>query len=124
MTVTNESGAAVEINEAWLPWGHLYTTALVALWPADPGDRGRTLERTTVQANPFGSVVTIRPGESRTGDIALDRQFPDLRAWLERSQIILFWSYVPRYTTRVEGPRTGGWLVIPREGEAGGPPGQ
>jgi hypothetical protein len=125
MTAINETQAPIDINEVWLPWGHLYTTALVALFGADPIGPGRTLERLLMEANPVGSRVTIRPGERRVGDIRLDQQFPDLKAVLARTEVILFWSYVPRYPpTTLEGPRTGGWLLLPREGDTRAPVGR
>jgi hypothetical protein len=117
MTATNETPAPIHLNEVWLPWGSLYTTTLVAVFAADPVGRGRTMERILMEGNPVGSMVTIRPGERRVGDIKLDQQFPDLKAVLARTEVILFWSYVPRYSPGAfEGPRTGGWLLLPREG--------
>jgi hypothetical protein len=90
---------------------------LVAVFAADPVGRGRTLERILMESHPMGSLVTIGPGERRTGDIRLDEQFPELKSVLARTEVILFWSYVPRYSPGArEGPRTGGWLLLPREG--------
>jgi hypothetical protein len=117
MTATNDTQEPIYINEVWLPWGHLYTMTLVAVFAADPISRGRTIERILMESNPVGSSVTIRPGESRVGDVRLDQQFPDLKSVLARTEVILFWSYVPRSSPGArEGPRTGGWLLLPREG--------
>jgi len=121
MTATNDTPAPISINEVWLPWGHLYTTALVALFAADPIGPGQVLDRVLMESDPFGSRIDIRPGESRTGDLRLDQQFPKLKIVLARTDVILFWSYVPRYPSiSPDGPRTGGWLVLPRDGPAHG----
>jgi hypothetical protein len=119
MTAANETRAEVHLNEVWLPWGSLYTTTLVAVFAADPVGRGRAMERILMEVNPVGSMVTIPPGGQIAGDIGLDQQFPDLKGVLARTDVILFWSYVPRYSPgALEGPRTGGWLLLPREGSA------
>ena len=115
MTVLNDGTAAVDINEVWLPWGHVYSTLLVAIRPTDPFTGSRPLERTIVMANPVGTSLTLRPGQTMSGDIDLDRQFADLAKALVHSDILLFWSYAPIYTGGRVGERAGGWVQLPQE---------
>jgi hypothetical protein len=116
MTVSNQGTVPIEINRVWLPWGHLYTTLLVATLATDPVASSQPLERTIMMANPMGQRVTISPGQSVSGDIDLDVQFAELAKVLSRSDVVVFWSYAPRYVDGGVGERTGGWLLLPKDG--------
>jgi hypothetical protein len=115
VTITNVGTTPLQMNDAWVPWAHLYAMQLVAVRPADPFGPSQPLVRTTAIDDPVGRRVTIRPGEGLTGEIELDQQFPDLPAALARDDMLLFWSYVPLYAPNTMGIRTGGWLLLPNE---------
>jgi hypothetical protein len=115
VTIKNVGVVPLEINDAWLPWAHLYAMQLVAIRPADPFGPSQPLVRTTAIDDPIGRRIIISPGKELTGDVPLDQQFQDLPTAVARDDMLLFWSYVPLYVTNTMGIRTGGWLLLPKE---------
>jgi hypothetical protein len=113
ISLTNRSATPLTINEAFLPWGSTYAMILTAVEMTDPVGPGPVLERTRALENPYGSRITIKPGESREGKADLVWQFPKLTESLLRNDVIVFWSYAGGMSEGQAVARTGGFVVVP-----------
>jgi hypothetical protein len=115
VTITNASAVPLQMIDTFLPWGYSYSTQLVAIRPLSPFSGGQPLARTTAIDDAVGSRISIPPGKTLSGDISLDQQFSGLSAALTRDDMLLFWSYLPVYSSGATGSRSGGWLLLPKE---------
>lgn len=114
MRVENRSLRPVIMNEAFLPWGSIYSTLLVAAVPMDPIAGATLIERTIVSENPVGAEIAIPPGGALSGTIDLERQFRAFDSWNRKEDVIVFWSYMGRPTSGVHTERLGGVVVVPK----------
>jgi hypothetical protein len=113
--LTWQGEAPLTMNSAWLPWGRFYGMLLVAT-SADP--LARPLESPPRIDDPMGKRLTLKPGESVEGRIALTDRFPSIEAAAGKHDVLIFWSYDLRSVQGIEPPRVGGWLLIPKTASA------
>jgi hypothetical protein len=112
LRVTLRSGSAdlAKFSQSELPWGSQESMVLVA---AIGG--GRCLRRERSGGDPQAEpIVSLAPHKSLTGDIDLERLFPQIRSILKESDVQLFWAYEAPETLHI--PRwSGGWILIPKQ---------
>jgi len=110
LTVTLTSGAktTVTVYRAVLPWGFRYSMVYSAVRP-----NGEPVELLLPVADPVNVEVSIKPGETLTGDIDLHYVIRDPDA-LKKSDMLLFWAYKSPQELHLPG-WSGGLVVIPRQ---------
>jgi hypothetical protein len=111
--VTNETPTPITVFRHSLPWSSAYSALLVAVKTDAPGtvlDRSRPID------DPIVGTVTIQPKETVTGEIDLDRRFPGLPDGLRERDVIVFWSHQLQTVDGDLLPRTGGWVLLPKQG--------
>jgi hypothetical protein len=113
MELENRSSEPIRMTSSFLPWGSTFSTLLVAVITMDPIGPAPSIERNKVQEHPVGREVTVAAGETLEGSIDLDWQFPKLAEWTSRSDVVVFWSYLPRLRDGRQGERLGGFIVVP-----------
>jgi len=101
------------MTNSFLPWGSTFSTLLVAVVATDPVGPALMIERNRAEDNPVGRQITIGPGETVSGSIDLNWQFPKLHDWTARGDVVVFWSYVPRLAGGRQGERVGGLVIVP-----------
>jgi hypothetical protein len=111
MRLTNEADDPVEMPAHQLPWSNAYSTLVVAVETDAPGT---VLERSTPVDDPVVGMVTVQPRETLTGQIDLGARFPGLTAALAERDVVVFWSWQLQPLDGQSGPRTGGWVLLPR----------
>jgi len=79
---------------------------------AIPG--GRCLERELPVADPMYDEISLEPNASLSGNIDLERLFPDIRRVLKKVNVQLFWAYEAPDILQI--PHwSGGWILIPQQ---------
>lgn len=110
LRVTLRSGAAttVTFDRYHLPWGNRYSMVFAAVRP-----NGESVDLIFPVDDPGLSKVSVKPGETLTGDIDLRYVIRDTDA-LKKSDVLLFWAY--KAPSELHLPRwSGGWVLIPRQ---------
>jgi hypothetical protein len=110
LTATLTSGAKTGVSayRADLPWGFRYSIVYSAVRP-----NGEPVELLLPVADPGNAEVSVKPGETLTGDIDLHYVIRDLDV-LKKSDVLLFWAY--KSPQELHLPRwSGGLIVIPRQ---------
>lgn len=116
MELENRSSEPISMTNSFLPWGSTFSTVLMAVVATDPIAPAPSIDRNRAEDNPVGSEITIQGGETLRGSIDLDWQFPTLKEWTSRGEVIVFWSYAPRLRDGRKGERVGGFIVVPEKG--------
>ena len=101
------------VPERSLPWGSHRDLLLVAI----PLDAARTpLEgRSSPGPSLPTSPLTLDTGDSISGNVNVSSRFPGLAEAIQKTDVMVFWSYQP---PAVEGqvlPRLTGGVVLPRQ---------
>ena len=108
ITVRSLAAAPATINKSELPWELRHSIILMAVTPA-----GDSLPQNVVAGDPGLQKVTLKPGQSVSGDIDLKMVFKDLDGARRKSDVLLFWAY--RSPSGLNLPKwSGGWILIPR----------
>ena len=109
--IQNKSGVEIVASKDSLPWEWRYSfwvKAFVVDAGGSPVD-----ERLPISDPSRTESVRIAPGARMEGHIDLESRFPDLRAALEKHDVVIFWSYQPEFEP-IRAPRVAGWLTIPK----------
>jgi RHS repeat-associated protein len=75
--------------------------------------RAKAVNRIDID-DPGPGAVTLSPSQVLSGRIDLGRRFPGLRDALQRSDVILFWSYETELSNEAKTNRVNGAVVIAR----------
>jgi hypothetical protein len=110
LQVSLTSGAAndIKLNPFELPWGNRYSMVLVATKP-----NAEALELAYPIDDPRNTQITVKAGETLTGEIDLRDVIRDMKA-VKKSDVLLFWAYKAPAALRL--PHwVGGLVVIPQQ---------
>jgi hypothetical protein len=108
VTLTSGSATPVKVNGFDLPWGYRYSMVFAAARPNGPA-----VELMLPVSDPGLNEISVKPGETLTGDIDLQRVIGDMNA-LKKSDVLLFWAYKSPVSLHI--PRwSGGLVVIPQQ---------
>ncbi len=112
MRLTNQSPGPITVFRHSLPWSSAYSALVVAV---EADAVGTVLDRSTPVDDPIAGALTIKPNETLTGQIDLDRRFPSLSHELKERDVIVFWSHQLQTTDGDPLPRTGGWTLLSKQ---------
>ena len=108
VTLTSAAANEVKLYRSELPWGNRYSMVFTAAKP-----NSEALELVWPIDDPGPSRITVKAGDTLTGEIDLHRVIRDLNA-LKKSDILLFWGYKTPAVLHL--PRwTGGLVIIPQQ---------
>jgi hypothetical protein len=113
IAVVNQAPGPVRIASDALPWVSPYRGFRLVVVPMDP------------HANPLGlvvhwdepveaPVVVLEPGKPRVGEIDLGAWFKGFAQARRKSELLVFWSWLPDVLPHQPQERLGGWLVLPK----------
>lgn len=88
--LTNRTAQPLSAYAHALPWQGAYSMIVVAVRADAPGT---VLERTLPIDDPGPATITIQPGETLSGDIALQARFPGFEDARKEVGVIVLWSY-------------------------------
>jgi hypothetical protein len=111
--VTNETPTPITVFRHSLPWSSAYSALLVAV---KTDAVGTVLDRSRPVDDPVVGTLTIQPKQTVNGEIDLDRRFPGLSDGLRERDVIVFWSHQLQTVDGDLLPRTGGWVLLPKQG--------
>lgn len=109
--IVNRTVRPLKVYEHSLPWKGWQSLLLIA---AKTDAVGGPLERELPVDDPGPGVVTIAPGESLRGEIALARVFPAIGEARRERDVVVFWSYQFKPIDADALPRAGGWVLFPK----------
>lgn len=113
LSLTNESGEALTVYRHALPWVGSSSILLIAAQTDRPGT---LLEKTLPVDDPGPEQVTIAPGVTVSGTIALPQRFPGFEEALRSRDVVVFWSYQCVTVAGQTLPRTSGAVLFPVTG--------
>jgi hypothetical protein len=106
--VRNVSTNPVTLEEWRLPWGQRQSVVVVAAEPKS----GAPLKEVTLIDDVFSSPkVTIKPGDSLSGDIDLTHYVADIDKKSRTTDLLVFWYYNSHGAGGSLG-EYGGWLTL------------
>jgi hypothetical protein len=111
ISMTNVGDQAISLFKANLPWSTRHALLLV---PVTADQKAKRLDEALYIDDPGPGVVTLSPSQVLSGRIDLGRRFPGLRDALQRSDVILFWSYETELSNDAKTNRVNGAVVIAR----------
>lgn len=94
-----------------LPWGSPYGMVIVASIAG-----GRCLDRSLLIDDPVFEEVTLAPNMTLSGEIDLEKVFPELARISKKSDVQLFWAYEAPDVLHISH-WSGGWILIPQQGK-------
>ena len=110
VSLRNTSNATVETYEHSLPWRGVYSM-LVIVVRADSA--GSVLDRSLPVDDPGPGTVTVQPGQTLEGDIAIAPRFPGFVQALSEADLLVFWGYRFQAVGQAPLPWTGGLVLFP-----------
>ncbi len=108
VTLTSGAATTVQINRFELPWGFRYSMVFAAARPDE-----ETIELLLPVADPVMSDISVKPGETLTGEVDLRYVIRDLSI-LKKSDVLLFWAYKAPAALHLPSWQ-GGLVVIPQQ---------
>jgi hypothetical protein len=109
VTVSSRASSVVTFGKWKLPWGNANSMILVAV----TGNKAY-IDRNLFIDDPTPEQVSLKPNESLSGDVSLEKAFTGLDAALKKSDVHLFWAYEAPEELHI--PRwSGGWILIPQK---------
>jgi hypothetical protein len=111
ITLTNKSTKRLTIYDHALAWRGWDSILLVAV-KADA--LGTLIEKRRIIDDPGPARITIEPGETLEGRVALVQRFPGFLAALKERDVIVFWSYQLQPVNETPLPRVGGYVLFSR----------
>lgn len=109
--LTHRSRDILTIYQHSLPWVGWYSILLTAI---KTDALGTVIEKSLIIDDPGPVRITIKPGETLTGDIPLIGRFPDLLEALRETDVIIFWSYQLKPVDAPPFQRACGYVVLPK----------
>jgi hypothetical protein len=110
LRLSNPGTKPLKLPAGSLPWDR--QAMAIALVAAE----GHALEESGIPGVAAAGQPSILEAEKLVdGRFSLEKHFPKLGAALKKGDVILFWSYQLTTSEKTMLPRTGGWLVIPKE---------
>ena len=108
VTLTSGAATTIRINRYDLPWGYRYSMVFAAATPNE-----EAVELLLPVADPGWKEISVKPGETLTGDVDLRYVIGDSSA-LKKSDVLLFWAY--KAPAELQLPKwSGGLIVIPKQ---------
>src|SRR5262249_35617243 len=111
-SLTNTGSSSLDMYKSDLPWGIRSSTLLIAVQLN--AERSSVPEALYID-DPGPTTVTLRPGQTFTGQINLVDRFPQFLKALTETDVVVFWTYVPTRIDGTDGARFGGFIHIPRQ---------
>lgn len=108
VTLTSGAATTIRINRYDLPWGYRYSMVFAAVRP-----NGEPIELLLPVADPGLKEISVKPGETLTGDVDLRYVIDDSSA-LKKSDVLLFWAYQAPAALHLPD-WSGGLVVIPQQ---------
>jgi len=108
VTLTSGAATTVQIHRFELPWGFRYSMVFAAARPDE-----ETVELLLPVADPVMSDISVKPGETLTGEVDLRYVIRDLGI-LKKSDVLLFWAYKAPAALHLPSWQ-GGLVVIPQQ---------
>ena len=109
VTVWCRAPLVVTFGKWQLPWGNANSMILVAV----TGNKSY-IDRNLLIDDPTTEQVSLKPTESLSGDVSLEKAFTGLDPALKKSDVHLFWAYEAPEELHI--PRwSGGWILIPQK---------
>lgn len=109
MSVTNNTTTSLTFRESDLPWGGRHSLIVSVVPVKEP----RTpLTPIFYFDNPMSDRVTIGPSKAVQGKVNLSSFVKDLQGARARSDVIVFWSYLPIVDGKAKFERLGGFEVL------------
>lgn len=90
LTLKNLSDRSIEISTGDLPWGMTSSIFLIVVTKTSAPELLAPIRHFD---DPRVGSTTLKPLASATGEIDLQRRFPDLLARLKNSDLLVVWSY-------------------------------
>jgi hypothetical protein len=112
LNLTNTGKSDLESWTHSLPWNGQYSMMLLPMDTHVP--EGKPIPRLAIIDDPTPDSTTLKPRESKQGEIQLATRFPDLVKVLKKRDVVLFWSYQPITTKQTIGKRVSGSLLLPK----------
>lgn len=119
ISITNSSRMPIGVSWDSLPWGGGESLLIAAAKWKDGGDWWGLQPAEVTQAHNAGNSLTITPGGTVQGQLALDSRIRDLEATLRTHDVVVFWFWQSDPQAHDGGGRHGGVVVIPRGGLRG-----
>lgn len=113
--LTSKSKGPLRIYESDLPWAHWNSLVLTAVKPKRGGEVLKNPRALPID-DPGPRTLVLAPGTTVQGRISLDKRFPDISQEIQRSDILIFWSYQLTPIDAAQLERAGGWFLIPKSG--------
>lgn len=111
LTLKNLAARTIEINKGDLPWGLTSSLfLLVVTKAADP----ELLKPIHYFDDPRVGSISLKPASVATGEIDLQRRFPDLRTKLKTSDLLVVWSYEAELANNTFTSKVSGSVLIER----------
>jgi hypothetical protein len=107
VTLTSGATTTIRVNRYDLPWGYRYSMVFAAAKP-----NGEAIALLLPVADPGMKEISVKPGETLTGDVDLQYVIGDLSV-LKKSDVLLFWAYKTPAALHLPD-WTGGLVVIPQ----------
>lgn len=111
VSIANAGDQSINLFRADLPWGTRHALLLI---PITLDQTAKRLDESLYVDDPSPGTITLSPSQESSGHIDLRRRFPGLSATLERTDIILFWSYQCELLDGTKTNRVSGAIVISR----------
>ncbi len=109
MDLANNGNQTVSLESSRLPWGWTYSTIVVASTTMGIPE---TLNQLFPVDDPLGEEVKVKPGEVIRGKIRLNSRFQNFAEYVQKGDIIVFWSTQPYLFNHTPLDRYGGWVLF------------
>jgi len=107
--LTSGAQTVVKVSRDRLPWEAGGSLMIIAA-----RSNGQCLKRNVFVQDPTFDEISVDPSTPLTGDIDLERLFPDIVRTLKTSDVQVFWAYEAADSLQI--PHwAGGWILIPQQ---------
>jgi len=108
ITLMSGANGPVKVERSELPWSAGDSLVVAALM-----GNGECLRRSMPVDDPLFDEISVDPNKPLSGDIDLERLFPDIRRVSQVKDVQVFWAYRAPEALQI-GQWSGGWFIIPR----------
>ena len=109
VTLWSGANTAIKVSRNRLPWAADESLIVVTAI-----GNGQCLKRDVPVDDPMFDEISIEPKTLLSGDVDLERLFPDIRRVSEVSDVQLFWAYEAPEALHISH-WSGGWVLIPKQ---------
>ena len=109
VTLTNREDKTIKLYRSSLPWGNVYSMVIVGV---ELDGSNETLDSGPIIDDAGPDSVLVQPHATTVGSINLLKRLPRLQEALEKSDVVVFWSYQLKTIDGEVSERTGGSVVL------------